>query len=169
MSNVIVETTRFGVLEVDEGEVIHFVQGLPGFPESRRFLLREHTREAPFYWLQSLDDPGLAFMIIDPVLIKPDYKMSIPKHAFDDLDTKDGDEIKVTVILTIPPGEPDNITANLQAPLVFNTANRFGKQLILVDQYTTRYPLTVSEESTETVSAPRVPSPDQPVAATAAP
>ena len=145
MSNVTVQTSQFGVFEIDEAEMIHFAQGLPGFPDARRFVLLDHVREAPFHWLQSVDDAGLAFMIIDPVLVKPDYTMSLPDHAFSDLRAKDGDEFKVVVILTLPPGKPDKITANLQAPLVFNTANRFAKQMILVDQYTTRYPITGSD------------------------
>jgi flagellar assembly factor FliW len=149
MSNVTVQTSQFGVLEIDEAEIIHFAQGLPGFPDARRFVLLDHVREAPFHWLQSVDDAGLAFMIIDPVLVKPDYTMSLPDHAFADLHAKDGDEFKVVVILTIPPGEPDKITANLQAPLVFNTANRFAKQLILVDQYTTRYPIAGSNSDAD--------------------
>lgn len=136
-------TTRFGLVEVDRDNVVHFVDEVPGFPEAKRFVLIPHAENSPFSWLQSVELPEVAFVVTDPWLFFADYKPVVDEGDLDLLDVKDGteDSVSIFVMLTIP-GDPHKMTANLQAPVVINLKNNRAKQVILAsDRYTTRHAL----------------------------
>ncbi len=134
-----VKTTRFGEIDVKEGDVIELPQGLIGFPELKRYILLDHDQESPFKWLQSLDDGAIAFVVINPLLFKSDYAVEVTEAEVSDLDLTNEEDAVISVIITMPTN-PQNMTANLKAPLVFNLKNRKGKQLILsTSAYTTRH------------------------------
>lgn len=59
------ETTRFGSLDIPEEDFIHFPWGLPGFEETKRYVLMQH-RNGPFQWLQAVDHPAVAFVVCPP-------------------------------------------------------------------------------------------------------
>jgi flagellar assembly factor FliW len=134
-----VQTTRFGEIEVKETDLLELPQGLIGFPELKRYVLLDHDKESPFKWLQSLDDGAIAFVLINPLLFKPDYTVEVTEAEVSDLELKAEEDAVISVIITIPTN-PQNMTANLKAPLVFNLQNRRGKQLVLSNSsYTTRH------------------------------
>lgn len=134
-----VTTSRFGEIEIRDTEVIELPQGLIGFPELKRYLLLDHDKESPFKWLQSLDDGSIAFVLINPLLFKPDYEVEVTDAEVSDLTLENEDDAVISVIVTMP-SNPQNMTANLKAPLVFNLKNRKGKQIILsANTYTTRH------------------------------
>ncbi len=134
-----VKTTRFGEIEVKEADVIELPAGLIGFPELKRYVLLDHDKDSPFKWLQSLDDGVIAFVLINPLLFKPDYTVEVSEAEVSDLDIKSEEDAIISVIITMP-SNPQNMTANLKAPLIFNLKNRRGKQIILNSSvYTTRH------------------------------
>ena len=134
-----VATSRFSEIEVRESEVIDLPQGLIGFPELKKYVLLDHDKESPFKWLQSLDDGAIAFVLINPLLFKPDYEVEVTETEVSDLSLQNEDDAVISVIVTMP-ANPQNMTANLKAPLVFNLKNRKGKQIILnSNSYTTRH------------------------------
>jgi flagellar assembly factor FliW len=134
-----VTTSRFGEIEIRDTEVIELPQGLIGFPELKRYLLLDHDKESPFKWLQSLDDGSIAFVLINPLLFKPDYEVEVTDSEVSDLTLENEEDAVISVIVTMP-SNPQNMTANLKAPLVFNLKNRKGKQIILsANTYTTRH------------------------------
>lgn len=135
-----VKTTRFGEIEVKAEDLLHLPAGLIGFPELKRYVLLDHdSKGSPFKWLQSLDDGAIAFVLINPLLFKADYTVEVTETEVSDLDLKNEEDAVISVIVTIPTN-PQNMTANLKAPLVFNLQNRLGKQLVLSNQsYTTRH------------------------------
>ena len=134
-----VKTTRFGEIDVKDADLIELPAGLIGFPELKRYVLLDHDKESPFKWLQSLDDGAIAFVLINPLLFKPDYTVEVTEAEVSDLDLKNEEDAVISVIITIPTN-PQNMTANLKAPLVFNLHNRRGKQLVLSNSaYTTRH------------------------------
>jgi flagellar assembly factor FliW len=134
-----VKTTRFGEIEVNEKDVIQLPKGLIGFPELTKFVLLDHDKDSPFKWLQSLDDGTIAFVLINPLLFQPAYSVEVTESEVSDLDLKKEEDAVISVIVTMP-GNPENMTANLKAPLVFNLQNRKGKQVILNNaEYTTRH------------------------------
>lgn len=134
--------TRFGVIEVDEKDIIHFPAGIPGFPDVKKYILLEHNEQRVFHILQGVDDPAVAFVLVDPRTFVSDYTVEVPRDEVEELQLESEDETTLFAIVTVPPGNPRGMTANLQAPVVVNSRARIGRQLILVDSsYSIRHPL----------------------------
>ena len=137
-----IKTTRFGNIQIDDSKIIRFKEGLPGFPDACRFVLLEHAPKNPFHWLQCLDDPSLAFVVMDPLLTNPDYENSISDAALDELGIEKREDLAVLVIATIDRSK-QRVTVNLLGPLVIHAQSRHGKQIILADsEYSTKHDLT---------------------------
>ena len=134
-------TTRFGPVEFKNEALLTFPAGIIGFPGSTRYVLLDHDRDVPFKWLQSLDESDLAFVIMDPVLFKPDYRVEVAHEDIPELAAKDESDLTLFVLLTIPSADPGVITANLRGPVLVNHRTRLAKQVILEDDLPTRYPL----------------------------
>jgi flagellar assembly factor FliW len=142
-----IATSRFGDIEFRDEAILTIPSGIIGFQHSTRYVILDHDREAPFKWLQSLDDPGLAFVIMDPVLFKPDYKPAFEPSDLAELGhPPEGDRI-VFVLMTVPAGDPDRITANLRAPVIVNEPTRVGRQIVLREDLPTRYALFPEAEA----------------------
>ena len=147
-----IETTRFGALAVDERKVLTFPDGLPGFEDHRLFTLVPHHvgeggKGSPFVWLQSLENGGLAFLAMEPHQSFPDYAPRVPRAELEALALADeAARPRLYAILTVPPGDPVGITANLMAPVVVNPRARLAKQIVLnTDQYGLRHRLLPGE------------------------
>ena len=128
-----VVTRNFGTLEVRPDQIIWLNPGLLGFTRYHRYVLIEHSRESPFLWLQSLDKSDLAFVVLDPRKLLPDYQPGNLPQVMKELGVTHPEDLKVLVILTIPPDKPQEMTANLMGPVVINLRNRQGKQLVVED------------------------------------
>ncbi len=126
-----IETTRFGTIPLDPERILTFPEGLLGFPGHTRYLLLETGENSLFYWLQSIDDPALAFVVMDPCLLVPDYSSRV-QGALSDPDSP-GTDPGLMVIVTVPEAGMESMTANLQGPLVVCQADRTGKQCVLFD------------------------------------
>jgi flagellar assembly factor FliW len=139
-----IETTRFGALDIDEGKVITMPHGMLGFPESRRYVLFKHKEDSPFFWYQSVDDPALAFVMTSPSLIVADYRPDV-REAFKMMDWDDhGDQsgYELYVMVNIPKGAPERMTANLIGPILINPAAREAVQMVITNSpYSHRFPL----------------------------
>jgi flagellar assembly factor FliW len=134
-----IQSTRFGRLQIDEERVITFAGGLLGFPEHARFALIQTSDENYFFWLQSADDPDLAFVITDPTIFFKDYDVPIRDEVRQDLEMTDDGFAQVFVICN---KVGDWLTGNLLGPLVVNAQNRTGQQVVLTEKkWTTRQPL----------------------------
>lgn len=133
--------TRFGSFEVRAESVLAFPSGLLGFTEHRRYVILDHDTDAPFKWLQSVEEPALAFVIMDPALFHPGYHVDVPADALAEIGAKEREDLALVVILTIPSDDPVRITANLRGPLVISHRTKLGKQLVLSEEFPTRHPL----------------------------
>ena len=134
-----VRTTRFGVIQIAEDRVITFPKGLLGFPQARRYCLLEPGDDACFFWLQSLDDPGLAFVVTDPALFVQDFSVPIRPEQMGEMKLSRLEDAQVFVIVNKVESQ---LTGNLQGPLVINTLTREGEQMVLAEKrWTTRHPL----------------------------
>lgn len=109
--------------------------GIPGFPNQKQFVIFEHKKDSAFLWYQSVDEPALAFVITDPYLFKPDYTVDMDRILKELSWDPDGDEdqFKLYVIVKIPAGSPDKMTANLMGPILLNTVTREAVQIVLSD------------------------------------
>jgi len=133
-----VDTKAFGLVEVDERQKISFPEGLYGFEDYIDYVLMDAEHQ-PFFWLQSVKDKDIAFILINPFLFRPDYELNIPNEDLEDIGIKSPDKALIFTIVTIPP-DGSAMTANLQGPLVINRENMTGKQAILSDvRWNTRH------------------------------
>ena len=138
---MMIQTTRFGEIEVKEEQIYSFPSGILGFPDLNKFLIFA-PKPGPFQWLQSIEMGSLAFVVSDPSLFFPDYRVSVRPPELESIQLSDVKMGVVLVILTVGKGGVSDITANLQGPLVFNSHSKLGKQLVLIDSgYTTKHPL----------------------------
>jgi flagellar assembly factor FliW len=143
--NVKIETTRFGEIQLDPSHVIRMPDGMPGFVDSKQFVIIQNKENSPFFWYQSLDDPDLAFVITDPRQFvpeyHPDFRQYLKKFAWINLNESFTD-IVCYVVVTIPKGAPEKMTGNFLGPLVMDLTARVAVQLVMPDSdYSHKTPL----------------------------
>ncbi len=138
-----VRTRHWGVVEVDDNRVIHFPQGLPGFPASRDFALVGEPG-AVFLWLQSVDEPHVALPVADPFPLFAGYEVPLDEEDVEVLSVSSPQEVAVLVVVTVR-SDPLQATANLAAPILVNTTRRLARQKVLAQPaYPVRHPLFTS-------------------------
>ena len=148
----VLQVVRFGsaeTLEVAEADVIAFPSGLIGMEHLRAFTIAQDSRTEPCRWLQSLDEPSLAFLVVDPHLIEAQYTVSLPPEEAESLALSNAGDAEMWTIITVQP-EPSQSTANLLAPVIVNRAAGIGRQVILNGSgYALRHLLTTPAGSAE--------------------
>src|SRR5688572_15428241 len=147
-----IQSTRFGTINVDGDALLTFPRGLIGMTDLARFaLVRPAAPEGQFYWLQSVEDPTVAFLVCDPNRFFKDYHVSIREETQADLDLADAKDGQMLVICN---RVGEWVTGNLQGPLVINTRTRLGQQVVLTEKkWTCRQPLLKLGESVEEPAA----------------
>jgi len=136
---MIIQTSRFGAVEVDETRLIRFPKGILGFPDNHDYALIQTGEKSGFYWLQAVDRAELAFVVCDPRLFVADYAVPIKQEDLHAIGLEDADGAQIFIIVN----KVDNLlTGNLQGPLVINVETRTARQLVLSDRrFSTRHPL----------------------------
>ena len=134
-----VDATRFGIIEVDQQSVIEMPAGMLGLEDSTRFVLLEDQQDSAFKWLQSLDDPALAFIVIDPMDFFADYDVELNDEQAESLDLSDpADAVTLTTVTVTR--EQGQVSANLAGPIVINASTLRARQIVLEDErYTTKH------------------------------
>jgi flagellar assembly factor FliW len=136
-----IDTTRFGKIIINESELIEMKGYILGFEQLKRFVLLTVEGNVPFWWLQSVEDQAIAFVVINPRIVKPDYDPPISQGDFELLNIQGTDEIALLSITTIR-SDPFRATTNLRAPILINTSNRWARQVIIEDpDYSIQYDL----------------------------
>ncbi len=127
-----IETTRFGRIEVDDDRVLIFPKGLIGFASQERFIILDHAPNSPIHWLQSVELGDLAFPTADPKTFIADYRIILPEGLENILGEFSPEDLWTGVIISFPQNKSAP-SLNLKAPLLINTRTRIGTQLILED------------------------------------
>ena len=134
-----VTTSRFGELDIEEQRIIHFRDGIPAFEDEHEFIILPYDEDSPYYFMQSLKTPDLAFLMTVPFLFFPNYTFEVDDATIEELNIKSDDKISYYSLVTIPNYSIRYMTANLLAPTILNTTNMQAKQLILEKtDYTTK-------------------------------
>ncbi|KOR76289.1 flagellar assembly protein FliW [Paenibacillus solani] len=145
---MIVETAQFGQIEVPDERIFSFEKGIPGFESHTRFAVIE-LQEGPFAYLQSLEDSHIALLITEPFMFYKDYEFDLPESVVEEMNIESDLMIRNIVTLNV---KPEQCTINLLAPLVFNIANKRGRQVILhSSDYKSRHPLWPERESSSQI------------------
>lgn len=126
-------TKRFGTVNYDKTDVIWMVREFLGFEDLKRFIIISLSGQEPFKWYQSIENPDIAFLIIDPLFFKPDYVVEVNPKDIGILGAKKPEDINLYVLVSIPKGKPELMSANLKGPVAINLENNQGAQLILSD------------------------------------
>ena len=134
-----IQSSRFGWMSVDDDRIMTFPRGLLGFPDHNRFALIQTGQENYFFWLQSVDDPALAFVVTDPAIFFKDYQVPVREETSTELQLTDPKFLQVFAICN-KVGEW--LTGNLLGPILVNADNRLATQVVLTEKkWTTRQPL----------------------------
>ena len=137
-----VYTSRFGEIEVDENKIVYFKDGIPAFEEEHEFIILPYDEESPYYFMQSLNKPDLAFLLTIPEIFFPEYSAEIDDETVEELKIGDAEKVLVYALITIPNGSVRYMTANLLAPIVINIENMQAKQIVMdKSNYTTKHRL----------------------------
>ena len=121
------ETSRFGKLEVSEDKIIRFPGGLLGFPQVKQYVLIDYE-DTPVKWLQAVDDPAVAFIVMEPTLLVQDFVINLDAATRRALDLETEEDLAVLAIVRVQDGR---VLANLKGPLLFNSRLKTGLQIVL--------------------------------------
>ena len=145
-----IKTTRFGTINITGDKIINMPSGMLGFPDQKRFVIIQHKEDSPFFWYQSVDDPALAFIITNPFLFKPDYKVDLEPILKEMSWNGDGTthHLELYVVVNIPKGLPQKMTGNLIGPILINNKAHQAVQIVIADSiYTHNFPLLGTQQS----------------------
>lgn len=136
-----IETTRFGTLDIDSADRLQFPEGLLGFSHLREFILLNH-KNGPFRWLQSIEDPDIAFVVLELGMVVDDYQLRLSKGDMELLQITSFEPDEVAVLSIVNVSSPRKPTANLLAPVCIAAESRCGIQVVQHHTgYSTRHPL----------------------------
>ena len=127
-----IRSHRFGTLEIPGSKIIQMERPILGFEHLTEFCLIEKEELAPLLWLQSLEDPQIAFPVVNPTVFYPHYRIEINPNEIAELRVSRPESIETYVIVTLS-DTPDKVSVNLQGPVLINTENNLAKQLVMVN------------------------------------
>ncbi|WP_449537805.1 flagellar assembly protein FliW [Ferdinandcohnia sp. Marseille-Q9671] len=134
-----IDTKYHGDVHIEETEIITFTNGIPGFLEERKFVFLPFEEDTFISVMQSVGNPGLAFVVTNPFFFFKEYEFTLDDQTVEQLELESEEDVTVYVILTVQ--DPfEKTTANLQAPIVLNNKKQLGKQAILTNtNYQTKH------------------------------
>jgi flagellar assembly factor FliW len=138
------ESNGTQVLAIKPENVIRMPHGLLGFEQYKEYVLLANPEEAPFQWLQVVGEPSLAFLVVSPFIVLPDYQPDVGLEDIRTLDIKEPQDAMVVTIATIR--GPDTVTVNLKGPIIINRHKLTAKQVVPVNalQYNLQQPIPLS-------------------------
>lgn len=125
-----IKSLTFGDISIDEDTIFTFPEGIPGIRDIKKFAILDSEELAPFKWLQSVDEPYLSMMTLDPALIDPTYKVRVNETYRSIIGDFEPDEL-ITMSLIVVPKDPQQMTANLLAPILLNKKTLLGAQVVI--------------------------------------
>jgi flagellar assembly factor FliW len=131
--NLIKVETKIGTVSVSTNEIINFNEGPLGFAEYKDFIIVEEEEDSLFLILQSVDNPELAFPVLEVDLLNVNLTGQISKDLLDQMKAQKISELSIYTIVAVP-SNFNNMTANLRAPVLINNKTKMGLQVILSDQ-----------------------------------
>lgn len=122
---------QLGALDVPSSALIRFPSGILGFADDQVFCLVQVKEGSRFQLLQSCNRPDLAFVVINPLLVVPDYDLeAVRRQAWDLVGASE--PLGVAGIVTVRE-TPQRPTVNLAAPLAIGARVGQGRQVLLTD------------------------------------
>jgi flagellar assembly factor FliW len=143
---MIIKTSRFGEILVEEENVITFDSGLLAFEDLTRYVLFDINEDPNFKWLQSIDNPQVCFLLVDPFTIKEDYYVYLRDEQVEKLGILAPEDVIVYTTVTVPKSGFKDATTNMIGPLIINWRIKKAKQIICeTDNNIIKYPLLAND------------------------
>ena len=141
-----IEKTSYEMLLGKMGNLIQTPVGILGFESLRQFKLITKPEDAPFLWLESVQDSKTAFLVMPPSVLYPTYQPDIGPDDVNRLGLKSAADAMVVNIVTLRDG--GRATLNLKGPIVINRSTMVAKQVVPVNvlHYNLQHPLPVASE-----------------------
>ena len=137
-----INTLKFGEIDIEESRIFDFVMPIIGFDELSKFIILDPNQDSLFKWLQSVEDPSLAFPIISVSSLDYDYSIDLIDNVVNLLEIKNVESVLVMNVTSIPQNNPEGTTINLLAPIIFNLDNQKAAQIVLSGSgYDISYPM----------------------------
>lgn len=144
---MLIHSAQLGDIDVTEEQIINFPYGLPGFPNEKAFAFVPYQVDSPFSYLQSVVEPKLTFLVVNPFVFFKEYEFQLRDEIVEELGLATPNLPQIINIVSIP-GKSEDMTANLLAPIVINILSRKAVQVVLEKTtYTTRHRLFSGELS----------------------
>ena len=139
-----IETRIFGEVTIDDQKIIHFENGIIGFPDLTDFALiydAEKGNDVGIRWMQSIQEPAFAMPVMDPLIVCPDYKPEVDRTTVDIIGELSNDDLLVLVTVTVP-HDLKQMTVNLMGPFIINVKECKAVQTIVDnDEYPVKFPI----------------------------
>ncbi len=136
------DTRLFGRIDIDEEKIITLENGMIGFPDLKKFTLifdeEKEKKAMSIMWFQSMDEPSVAFPVMHPNELKPDYNPTVNDEMLKPLGVLRQENTYVLVTVTAMP-DVKKTSVNLKAPIVINTETNKGCQIIVEDDYPVKF------------------------------
>jgi flagellar assembly factor FliW len=135
---MILESSRFGSIEVPEAIRLEFPQGMIGFPEHVEYVLLKQRPDSVFMWLHSTTDPALAFPVVLPWAFHWEYEVKLGDEDLEAIGVVNASQISIMCVVNVG-ADVRKGTINLFSPIVINNDTRLARQVInTADGYSTR-------------------------------
>ena len=130
-----------GEMQYEENNIITFNKGIPGFNELKKFILLDLQEYEPFKLLQSLENNEISLIVASPYEFFNEYEIKLGEETIKNLKIDSPEQATILTTVTLN-SDVKKITTNLQGPIVINTSNNFGEQIILDNsKYKVKSPL----------------------------
>lgn len=128
---MLLNTKHFGEININEEQIITFVDGIPGFESLTKYsIIQTQEPDSAFCWMQSTENAELAFALVNPFMIKADYEFELTQEKLDMLNIRAPEEVVVYAIVVIPE-DVSKASMNLKAPIIINSTTKKGAQIII--------------------------------------
>ncbi|WP_026835005.1 flagellar assembly protein FliW [Eubacterium xylanophilum] len=138
---MLVKTKYFGEIDLTDDKIITMERGLMGFEDYKNYtiLFDSEKEKTTISWFQSLDEPGLAIPVINPLIVKPDYNPVVEDELLKGMGELTEENLVILLTMTVP-SDITQMTVNLMAPIIINSDTRKGAQVIVEnDDYEIKY------------------------------
>ncbi len=140
-----IETKRFGIVEIDEENIIEFPYGILGFPDKKKYVILADRDNSPFFWMQSVEQADFALVVTNPLWFYPEYKVKVHRSELEDIKLQDLSKGEIWTFVTIR-SNPFVVSVNLKGPILINKEIGLAKQLVInSDEYPIRYEIMRKE------------------------
>lgn len=145
---MLIQSTRFGRLQVDHSELLLMPNGLIGFETCRHWLLLQRDDSGKVAWLQSVGLANVALPVVSPRRFAPDYRVHLNQRQLAILHLRNEDQL---FVLTVVSRNGLTLTTNLKSPILLNATRQIASQVVCSEDVPLALPIGLTSTEGERV------------------